>query len=76
METKKKVLNTFHHCMIFTITIENSLIIPNIHLVLNVTGQQRMLNSSLTPDPTLAFVGGPCCPRLDFKYVFGTMITF
>ena len=33
--------------------------------------------SSMAPDPAFAFVGGPCCPTLDFVYMFfGTMITF
>ena len=30
----------------------------------------------MAPDPTFAFVGGPCCPTLDFVCVFWTMITF
>jgi hypothetical protein len=32
--------------------------------------------SSATPDPTFAFVGGPCCPTLDFVIAFWIMITF
>jgi hypothetical protein len=32
--------------------------------------------SSASPDPTFAFVGGPCCPTLDFVIVFWIMITF
>jgi hypothetical protein len=27
------------------------------------------------PDPTFAFVGGPCCPTLDFVIVVWIMIT-
>jgi hypothetical protein len=33
--------------------------------------------SSMAPDPTLALVGGPCCPTLDFVYFFFVItITF
>jgi hypothetical protein len=32
--------------------------------------------SSVTPDPTFAFVGGPCCPTLDFVFAFCITITF
>jgi hypothetical protein len=32
--------------------------------------------SSAAPDPTLAFVGGPCCPTLDFVIAFWIMIAF
>jgi hypothetical protein len=28
------------------------------------------------PDPTFAFVGGPCCPTLDFVIAFWTMVSF
>jgi hypothetical protein len=31
---------------------------------------------SMTPDPTLAFVGGRCCPAHDFVFAFWIMITF
>jgi hypothetical protein len=30
----------------------------------------------VAPDPTFAFVVGPCCPTLDFVIVFWIMITF
>ena len=30
----------------------------------------------MAPDPTFAFVGGPCYPTLDFVHVFWIMITF
>jgi hypothetical protein len=30
--------------------------------------------SFATPDPTFAFVGGPCCPTLDFVIAFWIMI--
>ena len=33
-------------------------------------------DSSMTPDPSFAFVEGSCCPTLDFVCVFWTMITF
>jgi hypothetical protein len=33
-------------------------------------------HSSAAPDPTFAFVGGPCCPTLDFVIAFWIMITF
>jgi hypothetical protein len=32
--------------------------------------------SSVAPDPTFAFVGGPCCSILDFVIAFWIMITF
>jgi hypothetical protein len=32
--------------------------------------------SSMAPDPTFAFVGGPCCLTLDFVFAFWFMITF
>jgi hypothetical protein len=32
--------------------------------------------SSVAPDPTFAFVEGPCCPSLDFVISFWIMITF
>jgi hypothetical protein len=32
--------------------------------------------SSAAPDPTFTFVGGPCCPTLDFIIAFRIMITF
>jgi hypothetical protein len=32
--------------------------------------------SSAAPDPTFAFVGGLCCPTLDFVFAFWIMITF
>jgi hypothetical protein len=32
--------------------------------------------SSATPDPTIAFVGGLCCPTLDFVIAFWIMIIF
>jgi hypothetical protein len=32
--------------------------------------------SSVEPDPTFAFVGGPCFPTLEFVIVFWIMITF
>jgi hypothetical protein len=32
--------------------------------------------SSAAPDPTFAFVGGPCCLTLDFVIAFWTMVTF
>jgi hypothetical protein len=31
--------------------------------------------SSMTPDPTFAFVDGTCCRTLDFVFAFGSMIT-
>jgi hypothetical protein len=31
---------------------------------------------SSSADPTFAFVGGPCCPTLDFVIAFWTMVTF
>jgi hypothetical protein len=31
---------------------------------------------SAAPDPTFAFVGGPCCPTLDFVIAFRIMIAF
>jgi hypothetical protein len=36
------------------------------------------LFSSMAPDPTFAFVGGPCCPTLDFVFgiFFGIRIMF
>jgi hypothetical protein len=34
------------------------------------------LYSSIAPDPTFAFVRGPCCPMLDFVFAFWIMITF
>ena len=30
--------------------------------------------SSMAPGPTFAFVGGPCCPTLDFVIAFWIMI--
>jgi hypothetical protein len=36
-------------------------------------GQQRMLTP---PDPSITFVGGPCCPTLNLVYAFRIMITF
>jgi hypothetical protein len=32
--------------------------------------------SSVAPDPTFAFVGGPCCPTLDFVIAFWITIAF
>jgi hypothetical protein len=32
--------------------------------------------SSMSLDPTLAFVGGQCCPTFDFAIAFSIMITF
>jgi hypothetical protein len=32
--------------------------------------------TSATPDPSFAFVGGPCCLALDFVIAFWIMITF
>jgi hypothetical protein len=32
--------------------------------------------SSMTPDPTFAFFGGPCCLTLDFLFAIWIMITF
>jgi hypothetical protein len=32
--------------------------------------------SSAAPNPTVAFVGGPCCPTLDFVVAFWIMIAF
>jgi hypothetical protein len=32
--------------------------------------------SSAAPDPTFAFVGGPCCLTLDFVFALWIMITF
>jgi hypothetical protein len=32
--------------------------------------------SSWAPDPSLTFVGGLCCPTLDFVIAFWTMVTF
>jgi hypothetical protein len=32
--------------------------------------------SSKAPDPTFAFVRGPCCPTLDFVIAFWTIISF
>jgi hypothetical protein len=32
--------------------------------------------SSSAPDPTFAFVGGPCCPTLDFVIAVWIMIKF
>jgi hypothetical protein len=36
----------------------------------------QFANSSATPDPYFAFVGGPCCPTLDFVITCWIMITF
>jgi hypothetical protein len=33
-------------------------------------------HSSAAPDPTFAFVGGPCCPTLDFVIAFWITIVF
>ena len=33
-------------------------------------------HSSAAPDPAFAFVGGPCCPTLEFVIAFWIMITF
>jgi hypothetical protein len=33
-------------------------------------------HSFATPDPAFAFVGGPCCPSLDFVIAFWIMIAF
>jgi hypothetical protein len=33
-------------------------------------------HSSAAPDPTFAFVGGPCSPAVDFVFAFWIMITF
>jgi hypothetical protein len=33
-------------------------------------------HSFATPDPTFAFVGGPCCPTLDFAIAFWIMTAF
>jgi hypothetical protein len=30
----------------------------------------------MAPDPTFAFIGGPCCRILDFVFAFCIMITF
>jgi hypothetical protein len=44
---------------------------------LSHTGENvRNAYSSTTPDSTFAFIGGPCCPTLDFVIVFWIMITF
>jgi hypothetical protein len=32
--------------------------------------------SSMAPDPTFAFFGVPCCPTLDFVFIFWIMIRF
>ena len=32
--------------------------------------------SSAAPDPTFAFVRGPCCPTFHFVFAFWIMITF
>jgi hypothetical protein len=45
-------------------------------LTASVTGQQRMLTPSAAPDPTFAFVGGPCCSAFDFVFAFWIMTTF
>jgi hypothetical protein len=39
-------------------------------LTAGVTGQQWMLSPFSAPDPTFAFVGGPCCPTLYFVIAF------
>jgi hypothetical protein len=41
-----------------------------------MTGRAEDAYSSAAPDPTFAFVGGPCCPTLDFVIAFWIMIAF
>jgi hypothetical protein len=38
-------------------------------------GCDRSAEDAYTYDPTLAFVGGLCCPTLDFVIAFWIMIT-
>jgi hypothetical protein len=68
------MLNDFFHILCYTIALTTG---NPLNLILTkgraagVTGQHRMLNySSMAPDPTFAFVAGPCCLTLNFVYIF------
>jgi hypothetical protein len=51
------------------------------HLEARITGLLHTtlkldVYSSVAPDPIFAFVGGTCCPSLDFVIAFWIMVTF